>query len=820
MKKRSSRRSAIESETPVDTFSLRTIDSEGNPPECRIANANHLYSLAIRLVDDCRGRELKRIRIYKAIKRFPPTGYSKIAGKKIPWQSDVNWGQLAFIVNNQRSSYIDVITERQECCEIKTTYGDEKEREVYSDGISSAFDIAVREWPGYLILKEQNLDEMLSFGMGIGMWDQNVGWIPDHVPCSDLLLPNETKLDLSNLEECVRRRRYTPYQLYKIIRNREAAEAMGWNCDAVIDAIRYNSKNTYNNIRNREEFYRLMSSGEFNWGLMINQEIPVFEGYWREFDGKISKGVILQEYTNICAAAREQARASADKYPDSEIIANHGFLCRRVGLFEGWEDIFFFDLDSASDVLLSEIKSLAEECFVGARQYDFTMNSLIDAVRLNMMLMIKGQNPDATKILKKMEWLPISVLPDGAEFLQNRFQLPTGEALQVMQAYMGDLFRGLGQYRVNAPTNKGGQRTKGEAELDAAETAKLTGTQLKRYAASETNFFTKLYKRFVNSKSSDEGYKYVKKFWEILEEKKIPKEAAEFKNIRSIRSNYINGAGSPSMKLIVAEKLVAMTGITPANEGQENAIVDAIAALAGRDNVARYRSLPKNKITELARVIGNENSGMTDSLINPQNFPVLPEDKHIEHCVGHQSDMQFNLQYAQGLIAQKTATPEMLLETIQGLTFKGAHVMAHIAYIQKDPTKKEWIQQFMQGMEQIMKGQDELTAIHKEMAAADSPEKQTKEDIEIRTLAAKSAIEVDTAQKMADISIGKAATSHAQRTEQRKEQAETQAAVQSAKTKIELEGIKAKQKATKQNEKQSGDKQSKVKSTSGDNPQE
>lgn len=796
MKKRRSR-TEDNSDAVVDTFALKTIYADGEAPECRVASANHLFTLATQLADDNRGRENKRIRIYKAIKRFPPTGYSKIAGKKLPWQSDVNWGQLAFIVNNQRSSYIDVITERQECCEIKTTYGDEKEREVYSEGISSAFDIALREWPGYLMMKEQNLDEMLSFGMGIGMWDQNVGWIPDHVPCSDLLLPNETKLDLSNLEDCARRRRYTPYQLFKIIKNRKAAEEMGWNCDAVIDAIRFNSQGTYGK-KTREEVYRLMTSGEFNWGSTVNQEIAVFECYWREFDGKISKGVILQDYTNICNAVREISIANENSMPDESIIENHGFLCRRVGMFDGWEDIFFFDLDSASDVLLCEIKSLAEECFVGARQYDFTMNAIIDAVRLNMMLMVKGSSPDATKMLKKMEWLPISVLPDGAEFLQNRFQLPIGESLTVMQSYMGDLFRGLGQYRVNAPTNRGGQRTKGEAELDAAETAKLTGTQLKRYAASETLFFDKLYKRFVSSKSSDDGYKYVKKFWEILEEKKIPKEAAAYRNIRSIRSNYINGAGSPSMKLIVAEKLVSITGITPANEGQENAIIDAIAALAGRDNVARYRSMPKNKISELARVIGNENAGMTDALINPQNFPVLPEDKHIEHCVGHQADMQFNLQYAQGLIQQKTATPDGLLEVVQGLTFKGAHIMAHVAYIQKDPTKKEWLQGFMDAMQQIMKGQDELTAIQKEMASSEAPEKQTKEDLEVRTAAAMAAIQVDTAQKMADIQIGKAATSHAQRTQQRKEQAETQAAVGMAKTKLELEGIKKKQQLNEQ----------------------
>lgn len=778
----------------TENFSLKTLGPNGKAPDCRMSSSYHVWTMADQLRTDNAGKARKRMRIYNAVKRFPPTGYSKIALKKLPWQSDVNWGQLAFLIKNMLSSFIDVVTERNRCCEIETDHGDKKDRILHSENISKAFDLAMRSWPGYLPKKEKSVFEMLVYGPGISMYSDRVGWIPESVPNSDMLFPINVECTLDNMEEFVRMRRYTPYQLYCIIKNEKAAEDMGWCKDAVVDAIRYYSGSDYQKMT-REQLLRLMNTGGFNWGSCVNQEIPVYEMYWTEFDKdgdgyRISKGVVLQDYTQIIGAAK--SFYNNNNLTQEQVIGDHGFLCLRPRLFKKWSDFLLLELESSADVILAEIKSQAEDAFVGSRQYDITMNSLIDAVRVNMMLLIQGGDADATRKLKQMEWLPISILPAGTQALQNRFQVPIGEALTVMQAYMGDLFRGLGQYRINAPTNRGGQRTKGEAELDAAEGAKLTGTQLKSFRESETNWFNKVYERFVKSTEKDDGYEYVEKFWKYLKEHDTPKEAAAYKNIISIRANSLTGAGSPSMKMIVSEKIVGLAGMTAANPGQEAAIRDAIAALDGRDSVDRYRPMPEDQIDNVVRIIGQENAGMTDALVNPNNFPVLPDDRHMEHAVGHRADMEFNIKYGMGIVQGGGADPDKLSQIIQGLTFKGAHIMAHVGYIAKDQTKKDWLKQFMDGMGELEKQTDQLTAIYKKMAEADAPQKQTKEDIEVQTAASLAAIQVDTAKKMADISVGKAATSHAQRTEQRTEQAEQQAATQAAKADIEIEQQKEK----------------------------
>jgi hypothetical protein len=779
-----------------DNFSLAVLDQDGKPPETRINNASHAWNIANHLRLANIGRENKRIRIYKAYKMFPPTGYSKLAEKRLPWQSDVNYGQLGFIVDNQKSSYYDVITERQACCTIKTKYGNEKERLVNSENIGIAFDQAIREWPGYLYNTEQDLEEMLLYGKGIGMWDSPMGWMPEHVYLSDLLFPDDIRIDFCNLEEFVRRVRLTPYELYKKIENRAAAEAMGWNVDAAIDAIRFHRAFS-NNRKTREDFFRTISEAGFNWSLSVNQKIDLYEVYWREFDGKISKAIILQDYQPISDYINSNVKGGG-KISDDDVRSQHGFMMLKVGLFDSWDEIMYMLTDSVGSGLFQDIKSQAESAFVACRQYDFTMNSLVDAVRLNSMLMIEGQGPDATKMLKQMEWLPISVMPDGAKFIQNRFQLPVAESMSFMQFFMGDMYRGMGQYRINAPTAGGKQRTKGEAELDAAESAKLSGTQIRRFNECQTLYFKQLYKRFVNAKSSDDGYEYVKKFYEILEELGTPKEAAQWKNITSIRSNLINGAGSPSFKLITAEKLLNITAITPANEGQENAVKDAIAALSGRDNVARYRNTKPTKITDTARVIGFENAGMTDAFVNPQNFPVLPTDPHIEHAQGHFQDLAMQLQMNLQSVQQGNPEFAEISKAVRAIKFKGGHIMAHVEYISKDQSKQDFLKQFMQGMNEAQAMADELQQVYVQMAEAEAQKQgqpNSEEDIKLQYAAAKAGIDIDTKKKLADISIGKASISHAQRTEQRKEQGITQLALQKAKARAEIQKEKAKQAA-------------------------
>jgi hypothetical protein len=104
----------------------------------------------------------------------------------------------------------------------------------------------------------------------------------------------------------------------------------------------------------------------------------------------------------------------------------------------------------------------------------------------------------------------------------------------------------------------------------------------------------------------------------------------------------------------------------------------------------------------------------------------------------------------------------------------------------------------MGGMQEAQGMADQLQQVYVEMAQAEAQKQgqpNSEEDIKLQYLAAKSGIEIDTKKKLADISVGKASISHAQRTEQRKEQGITQLALQKAKARAEIQKEKSKQAA-------------------------
>ena len=199
-----------------------------------------------------------------------------------------------------------------------------------------------------------------------------------------------------------------------------------------------------------------------------------------------------------------------------------------------------------------------------------------------------------------------------------------------------------------------------------------------------------------------------------------------------------------------------------------------------------------SKIDDTARIIGFENAGMTDVFVNPANFPVLPTDPHIEHATGHFQDLMMQIQTNMQAIQQGAAELTELAKVVRSIQFKGGHIMAHVEFIAKDQTKQDFVKQFMEGMGQASKMGDEIAAVYQEMAQSQQGKPSSEEDIKLQYLTAKSAIDIDTKKKLADISVGKAAISHAQRTEQRKQQGITQLALQKAKARAEIQKTMAK----------------------------
>ena len=768
----------------VSSWGFNTINSNGVAPTSRVQTANDAFTICWNLRLDNAGRERKWGHIYKCYKGFPPTDYSQVASRQLSGMSNVPFRQMKFIVDNQKSSFVDMVMERNTAANIVTKIGNPTEKKQWSDLISIGFDRMLRSWTSYNYNVELDVEEMSLYGKGFEIAEDRDGWPTKSFHNSNVLIPDKTYADLTNLGELCIKRSYTPLEFWLKItggeEDPEKAQAhatdMGWNFWACVDALRMfttNYRNTYTNT----EWLRDVASGNLNLSRLYTLRIELYELYIMEFNGSISKMLLLQNYGGLVLGYKENGRKdlSEEEYRDQT-----GFLYYKKDWVEkdedGWEDIIAPMTDSTGSGIWHEIQGLAEAIFIQCRAYDIHMNRAFDSMDWSTRLMLKGGSAESTKKLKQMEWQPWMILPQDVEPAQVNLSVPLGELFSGMQMYQADMYRGIGAYNIGQTTKGGKQRTKGEAEMDAAESAKLQGTQIRRFNDNQTRWLKMLFKRMSRTTKGGYGYKLKEKFVDFMNENGVPKEAWKWENIENFESNMLSGSGSPSYKLMAAQQTVSLTGMTPINDGQANAIADAIAALNGRQNVNRYFQHTKVEIPDEQGIISMENIGMTDPKGNAANFRVYPDQNHVEHFKGHIQDAAVSMQEAQQALQSAGINPqaptrgqaaggvsEEAVELIKDIyaclmRFKGPHLVAHLGFIQKDPSKKQIAQQFGQQMQQLQRGVDELGSQLAQIEKANqqqqgSDQNMSPEQVKLHALVAKESMQTDFLQKKENIKL-------------------------------------------------------------------
>lgn len=754
------------------SFNYATIDSNGIAPDNRVPTANDAFNIADQLRRDNAEREHRWGAIYKCYKRFPPTDYSQLAKKQLFGMSNVPFGQMTFEIDDKKSAFIDSITDRGTAAKIITKLGNSKEKKEWSELISLAWDRALWEWDSYFYNIDQDLEEMLLFGKGIEIRDEKACWTTRSYKNNQVLIPDNTRASLDNLGEFAVREEYTPLEFWRKFKDSKDSKDSGWNFWACLEALRY-----YTNFRDYKQtntqYLEKIASGNVNFNQYYNVKIQVYVLFVMEWSGKITKSVVLQNYNPVATARGVE---DPKKYIDKV-----GYLYNKSSYFDKWDDVIWSFHGAAGSGLWHEIKGHGEDIFPAARQYDITMNKVIDGVNLEMMVPIKGGSADMTKKLRQMEWGRMFVLPEDVDFAQRQFQLPIADAINATTSIMQDTYRGMSSFNAIKPRRN---QTLGEAELQFQEEAKLDGTQLRRFNLCQTRWQKGMFRKFVECKSGWKDSEIFDSFRSFLKDKGVPDEAWHWKNIELMTSNMLAGAGSPANKAIAGMKIIELAGMTAMNDGQENAIRDTLASLGGRDNVESYRASKKADIPDEARVIAFENGILNNSEANPENAIVLPTDNHVEHIKGHYSDaMTMTDRVMQG-IQSGTYEADDVKEAVGALMLKGAHIVAHLKFLSSDQTKAEIVKQFGQAMDQLKKRTDQIISISQEMEKS-KPQQQemSPEEKQLQLKLAEKSIDLDAKQKANDLKLATAAQRHQQRMEIDKEKAATSIAIERAKAK-------------------------------------
>jgi len=255
---------------------------------------------------------------------------------------------------------------------IQTGFGTATERGDWSQIISEEMHRTITKWKSWDEIIQFSQFQMLVFGGGPLYFPDGVDWRPDCVKYSDVLLEDGASSRIERVEGLVLLKDYVPSELYKKIRDKAAAEAIGWDV------------------------------GEVEWGIIQSkfpgstpQDARVIEWYQQKFknadmfcgEGAAvrSAHVLVAEFDGMVSHHIVRSDQSRNK-----------FMYSKLNVFESMEDVivpFQFDI---GDGTWHSIHGLGNAIFPYVEVFNRLRCKEVDGAMIAASVLL--QSADSTKM--------------------------------------------------------------------------------------------------------------------------------------------------------------------------------------------------------------------------------------------------------------------------------------------------------------------------------------------------------------------------------------------------------------------------------------
>ena len=630
-----------------------------------------------------------------------------------------NFGSLRYKIDLAQTTFVDYAMERERWAFISTDEGElEGNSPLWSEEISAAFHRhCVKKWKDRSMTVMLAVRDMLMFFRGMLMWDS-----PD--PCCvyprsvsiGSVLPDADagmfpcEFDILFVEE-----RYSAVEMWRKVRNDEACEKSGWRKPEVMDILK-TSCGSLKDQSNDEIFTRFgsrqvpQSERDF--------QIDVVKAYVVEYPKDDDSEMVVSFYVIPAHHGRKITPQLTEEIARNEA----GFLCYKERHYESMENACAI-LASGIARSFYEGKSYAEQIYLTSNIYDLVMYRVLQGIEDNMRVYVEGQDAESFKKLKKMRHRQYNLLPPGLKISQSAgIKRDVMPAMQVLRAIMSDERSGNSSYQVGATDQRGAAITARQAELDHADSLRVSGAEVKVFNDYFTRVMVEIYRRFVSQKKPEGGdecreWKSFERFKKYLKHKGVPDEAWAFENV-TVSSVVSMGAGSPAARLQAARTTLEALSVPSSGPGETRAKRDLIAAVQGIENVPAY--LPDDEAMSVPEdsLIGLENDVLSSPTATPRNAPVLPHQAHMRHIASHVEDSKASLDIAGKLFNARQQLPQVddgiilaqIEDILVGVDHKLAHTQAHIMLAKKSGNKAKVgvIKQAEDQIAQLNAQQDQL----------------------------------------------------------------------------------------------------------------
>lgn len=623
-------------------------------------------------------------------------------------RTNLNFGEAQRYLDISMSAFVDLYDSLDQLVRVSLGTGiEESLRHEVAAIIGEELTCMFREWAEFHPRYLQLCNEFTKHGVSVASFDDERDWKFRPSGLRDFWIPRQTPASEECIEVACSKRKYLLHELYKFIRDEEAAARMGWDVAEVKRVLVKNAKTTGDaNSRSTssndwENLQNEIKNNDIYTGLE-NTSVDVVRMWVREFTGEISFYMFAEESPAT-------------------------FMCSKPKRFKNAAEAFIlFAYGVGTNGTYHSVRGLGNRIFNHIQLSNRMRCQGVDSAMLAGSVMLQPQSQKALEDLAFTMYGPFTILSPNVDVVDKaprnggQTMMPALEDMQSQLAANVDLVSPYGNR--SSP-----YRNELQTEHDLAVSSRLSGSTLNLFYASWSRLLREMVRRVVSDLDQDE---HTREFVSRCAERGVSREMIKQVVVNKTTAVRAIGAGSAANRLLALRELNSYSGGFD-EVGRRNLLRDVVSQRVGRDMVDRYAPpKPEPRMTVDAKIAWQENT----DIMAGQPVPVFSEELHSMHLRMHVPKLQELIE----AIETGQADPVQLLPALQSFY---QHVSEHVQFVAQDPAAAgeiPAIRQLLQFTEEqlnnAMKAQQaqQRKAMQEQAAAGGQPTGPTEADFKMQ----------------------------------------------------------------------------------------
>jgi hypothetical protein len=675
-----------------------TVDTEGNAPKNRFTDSAALWSCYQQAKLEGIKNDARLTDIRANYDGFPPT-LGDLSEQQFQNSNDlpnINRRELTTKTNTYRDNWNAIDKGGQHFADVrlKLEYFQTPAQHAQAEQqVTQFFNDAFFEWnpdskslADYVLESGSRNTQMALFGIGIAYFRDAIDWRWIMVPTRSVNVPNGTKVTLRNMSIVFVNREYTATELW------ECRKRDGWDEDVIVTFLalrlaenqpgvttRLPLAEWENKVRNNELFFQR----DF-------RQIYLVECYVQEFNEERDKNGV-SKYV-IADFGPNAANVEGD-------TVEGGFLYQKDREFACVQNVIvpFID-DPGPENDWHGVKGFADHIFDLCHFNNLFDNRLAILAILNSTPLFESETQEQRDKLSQIVISLMGVMAPGLKLSQTGVKIDLSGLSEVLEEHARLLNENSRTYPIGETMNNQ-EKTATQTTFDRQDQAQLTGSQVDTYRCQGLDqLFTEMFRR-ISAKSYPKSYpggRAAANFMEKCANVGIPEEAIE--DVQRVMASRGGGSGN---SVLDVQKAQAILQVASPGQGQDEAKMAIIAALAGWDQVSTfYQRTPPTDQNDVE--VTYEHGLLTlGQLI--QAFGFQDHAKHLgtpdPSSPTHLGLLASSEQAAMLLLKQglKTTLPDAIkLQRVMDATVQ--HSAMHVAFLGQVPVMKQLAAQMTQAL--------------------------------------------------------------------------------------------------------------------------